>query len=90
MQEIFLDFNSDTYFQSSANSLTAAYYSFQHSVKGPKCRCFTFIKGQLRQLFIFRIEPTCIIDTLQKAVGNFDCSQGFGKEPIPKRIFQQI
>ena len=61
--------------------------SSQKIRKGPKCRCFTFIKGQLRQLFIFRIEPTCIIDTLQKAVGNFDCSQGFGKEPIPKRIF---
>ena len=28
----FLNSNSDTYFQSSANSLSAAYYSFQHSV----------------------------------------------------------
>ena len=31
--DFFLNFNSDTYFQSSANSLSAAYYSFQHSVK---------------------------------------------------------
>ena len=30
--DFFLNFNSDTYFQSSANSLSAAYYSFQHSV----------------------------------------------------------
>ena len=28
----FFNFNSHTYFQSSANSLSAAYYSFQHSV----------------------------------------------------------
>ena len=31
--DFFLNFNSDTYFQSSANSLSAAYYSFQHSVQ---------------------------------------------------------
>ena len=30
---VFFNFNSDTYFQSSANSLSAAYYSFQHSVR---------------------------------------------------------
>ena len=30
--DFFLNFNSDTYFQSSAKSLSAAYYSFQHSV----------------------------------------------------------
>ena len=30
--DFFLNFNSDTYFQSSANSLSDAYYSFQHSV----------------------------------------------------------
>ena len=30
--DFFLNFNSDTYFQSSANSLSATYYSFQHSV----------------------------------------------------------
>ena len=30
--DFFLNSNSDTYFQSSANSLSAAYYSFQHSV----------------------------------------------------------
>ena len=29
--------------------------SSQQIRKGPKCRCFTFIKGQLRQLFTFRI-----------------------------------
>ena len=33
--DFFLNFNSDTYFQSSANSLSAAYYSFQHSVGRP-------------------------------------------------------
>ena len=38
--------------------------SSQKICKGPKCHCFTFIKGQLRQLFIFQNEPTCIIDTL--------------------------
>ena len=30
--DFFFNFDSDTYFQSSANSLSAAYYSFQHSV----------------------------------------------------------
>ena len=38
--------------------------SSQKIRKGQICRCLTFIKGQLRQLFIFQIEPTCIIDTL--------------------------
>ena len=31
---------------------------------------------------------TTYVKLLQKAVGNFDCSQGFGKEP--KRIFSTI
>ena len=34
--DFFLSFNSDTYFQSSANSLSAAYNSFQHSVNKSK------------------------------------------------------
>ena len=38
--------------------------TLQNIRKGPKCCCFTFLKGQLSQLFIIRIKPTCIIDTL--------------------------